>query len=359
MKKIGVLAFFHPQTRNYGAVLQAYALSKTVQQLGYDVELIDIRDKTTIKFSTLLKNKIRRCIEGNPFRTFLKSQVSLSKPLLSFAELNEHANEYYAVIVGSDQVWRPEYCGNMALHYFLDFVPQSVLRVAYAVSFGVDNWTVDQDITEIIRKEVHKFKAVSVRELAGVDICKEVFGIKASHALDPTLLVDKKLFYDLLPQHKIKQEVKKQYIVSFVLDRTEETDAIESYISKQSGKSIHSINKRKICFFGRKWEKFLSIKGWLTQLRDSEMIITDSFHCVCFSLIFQKNFICIGNKSRGLSRLNSLLKVVGLEDRIFLNFTELENSSFWDTDIDYKRVNDSLEFQRMISLGLLKDSLVK
>jgi len=57
--KIGILAFFHPQTRSYGAVLQAYALSKTQQQLGYDVELIDIRDRTnTIKFSTLLKNRI-------------------------------------------------------------------------------------------------------------------------------------------------------------------------------------------------------------------------------------------------------------------------------------------------------------
>ncbi len=355
MKKIGTLAFFHPKTRNYGAVLQAFALSKTVQQLGYEVELIDIRPALRKKsYLASLKNKVKGYIEGNPFRDFLKSQVSLSKPLYSFTELKKQAVQYNAVIVGSDQVWRPEYCGNLALHFFLDFVPEGVKRISYAASFGVDKWLVDQDTTEKIKKEVVKFNAVSVRELVGVDICKEVFGVNANHALDPTLLADKNLFYDLLSQRKINES----YIASFVLDKNEETDAIESYISKQTDKSIHSLNKREISFLGFKLDKYLSVKEWLMKIKDAEMVITDSFHCVCFSLIFQKQFICIGNQSRGLSRLNSLLQIVGLEDRFFLNLKEVINTNILDTNIDYEQVNNRLESQRQISLDLLKDSLV-
>ena len=355
MKKIGILAFIQPYTRNYGAVLQAYALSKIIQKMGYDVELIDIRSsgsKSTLVAS--LKANIREIIEGNPFRSFLKSQVSISKPLYSFNELTDHARQYCAVIVGSDQVWRPEYCGNLALHYFLDFVPEGVKRISYAASFGVDKWFADQPTTENVKKEIWKFKAVSVRELAGVGICKELFDISATHTLDPTLLADKGLFLSLLPQHKKES----QYIASFVLDRVEETKAIELFLSNKTGKSIISLNKQEVAFFGRKWNKFLSIKEWLMLLRDSEMVITDSFHCVCFSLIFQKNFICIGNQARGLSRLKSLLKMINLEDRFFMSLEEVTHSNIWELAIDYSKVDACLAKQRDTSLKFLKNSLI-
>ena len=356
MKKIGILAFIQPQTKNYGAILQAYALSKTLQKMGYDVELIDIREEgNKINFFASLKKNIRETIEGNPFRSFLKSEVSISKPLYSFNELKDYGSQYCAVIVGSDQVWRPEYCGNLALHYFLDFVPEGVKRISYAASFGVDKWFADVPTTENAKKEIRKFKAVSVRELAGVNICKEVFGINASHALEPTLLADKNLFLNLLPQRKKEH----QYIASFVLDRTVETEAIESFISRQTGKSITSLNKHEVTFFGRKLNKFISIKEWLMKLRDSEMVITDSFHCVCFSLIFQKNFICIGNKTRGLSRLNSLLKLIEQEDRIFMNLEQVKHSKVWDFGIDYSEVNHRLNKQHKISHDFLKNSFAE
>ncbi len=356
MKKIGILTFIQPQNKNYGAVLQAYALSKMVQQMGYDVELIDIREagnKATLSVS--LKNYIRETMEGNPFRSFLGSQVSISKPLYSFKELERHASQYHAVIAGSDQVWRPEYCGTLALHYFLDFVPDDVKRISYAASFGLDNWIYEQPFTENVKKEIQKFKAVSVREDSGVDICKEVFEINATHAIDPTLLVDKSFFFYFLPQ----KNTPPPYIASFVLDRTQETEAIESYISRQTGNPIHSLNKHEVGFLGRKWTKFLMIKEWLMKLRDSEMIITDSFHCVCFSLLFQKEFICIVNKTRGLARLNSLLQSVGLQDRIFITIEQLKNSKVLDARINYSEINSRLNNQHQISFDFLKNALAE
>jgi hypothetical protein len=168
-------------------------------------------------------------------------------------------------------------------------------------------------------------------------------------------LVDKHVFNDLLPCRKAKQP----YIASFILDRTKETAAIESYISRHSGSSIYSLNKREVSFWRHEWTKFLSVKEWLVSIRDSEMIITDSFHCVCFSLIFQKKFVCIGNKTRGLARLNSLLKIVGLENRIILDSEQLIKSNILNDNINYDDINKCLIHQRNISIEFLKQALVE
>jgi hypothetical protein len=354
MKKVGILTFIQPQNKNYGAVLQAYALSKIVQQLGYDVELIDIRSiRNKATFFASFKQGVKETIEGNTFRDFLKNQVPILQPLYSLVELTEKAKEYDAVIVGSDQVWRPEYCGNLALHYFLDFVPGNVKRIAYAVSFGLDKWMENEATTAEIIAQVHKFKTVSVREMSGLNICKNTFGIDATQALDPTLLLHKNLFLNLLSQHKTNEK----YIASFILDRKEETLAIESYVSDKTKLSVKSLNKREIKFLGLKWTKWLTVKEWLMTLKDSEMVITDSFHGVCFSLIFQKKFVCIGNISRGLARFTSVLQAVGLENRIFLNLEQVKQTNSWEADIDYDKVNEHLEIQKQISLQVLKNGL--
>jgi hypothetical protein len=358
MKKIGILAFFHPQTRNYGAILQTFALSEVVRQLGYEVELIDIRDSTrNTTFIRKVKQFVKNKIEGNPFRLFLENKVCFSKPLYSFSELNTHAKDYYAVIVGSDQVWRPEYCGSQALNFFLDFVPRNVKRIAYAVSFGLEDWDVGEDLTFQARKEVEAFHAVSVRELSGVHICKEVFGIYASQVLDPTLLAAPGLFHELIGLQSFNSTSESKYIASFFLDKTEESTLIESVIASNTGLSVNRINKRIVAFFGKKVERYLSIPKWLKVLKDSELVLTDSFHCVCFSIMFRKQFVCFGNKTRGLARLNSLLKLVNLEDRLFMSFTEFVNSNVLSKSIEYNLIESRIVAHREFSLDFLKKAL--
>ena len=98
-----------------------------------------------------------------------------------------------------------------------------------------------------------------------------------------------------------------------------------------------------------------SIIGWVDRIANSKFIITDSFHGMVLSILFNKQFIVIGNEKRGLARFTSLLKLVGLEDRLVLNSQCIGN--LVGTTINYKEVNQKISTLRSFSLNYLKSSL--
>ncbi|MEX6374433.1 polysaccharide pyruvyl transferase family protein [Providencia hangzhouensis] len=106
------------------------------------------------------------------------------------------------------------------------------------------------------------------------------------------------------------------------------------------------------------YNKYINVTSWLEQIKNSTLVITDSFHCVCFSIIFNKNFVCIKNKNRGESRLFSLLGSLGLTDR-FITEDELDTCLENIQDIDYTKINTIIEEQRKNSLTFLINALSK
>lgn len=378
-KKIGLINF-HYSEHNYGAVLQAAALADVVDQLGYKAEHIDfipkkIEQKNTPRQRLIallealgIKSLLKRLLGK---KVYLESQVTGSevfehfrttwvarsaKTYITVTELNTIGNTYAGVVVGSDQVWRPGMFVNKqqdVAAYFLSFLPDSVKRISYAASFGVDNWEETQNIvlTKNVHDAIRKFNAVSVREKTGVAICSDQFGVMAQHVLDPTLLNGAAFFQRVVTQAEVAPQNK--HVVYYKLDVDSEFISVIKHIGDILQAPIEDIYYHK----SDEGYRYIPVADWLAKIRDSKFVITDSFHCVCLAILFNKEFICLANKGRGLARLQSLLASLGIEGRLCDEPQSL-SSFFSDCQpIDYRSVNSKLAELRIGSLAFLKDAL--
>lgn len=312
IKKIGILNF-HYSNYNYGAVLQASALTSVVKDLGYDVEHINFiplpsfKKKLKIYSLWILRQLgLRKKAAPNPvvlnskvFEVFRNEWIKCTSSTYSnIKNLAKTRDQYGAVIVGSDQVWRPEYTGEHALAYFLSFVDSKCLRISYAASFGVDYWKEPKikGLTLTIKEELEKFNSISVREKSGVTLCEDIFKVKAQHVLDPTLLVGKLFFEDIINKSDCRDKIAD--IVYYKLDL--DSDFLDD-IRKISEKLNYTDENIYYSYSNGKYY-YHSVADWLKNIKDSKLVITDSFHCVCLSILFEKQFIYSANEARGITR---------------------------------------------------------
>jgi len=335
--KIGILNLQH--TYNYGAVLQAYALETIIKSLGHEVLTIDYRPNQGIKqkVKSIIKNIAN---VGDVFEDFRNSRMNRSEKI---KDLNgDFLCRFDSIVVGSDQVWRPRFTQPNALSYFLNNAGQGCNRVSYAASFGVDEWEIDFSddlLTKSIASEVSKFKAVSVRESSGLEICRETFNIEAEHVLDPTLLAGSEVFDNVANSSR---DTKKTDLIVYKLDASETfTMAVNEFAKKNkySMESIYNIYK------------YIAVETWVRKIRDAKFVITDSYHGVCFCIMFNKNFVCVVNETRGKARLESLLDSLGLADRLVSSLTDFDLESI--VDIDYEFPNKKLEELKIYSKEFL------
>ena len=289
------------------------------------------------------------------FEEFRESWIRRTRMFSNFNELVDAKLNYDAVIVGSDQVWRPKMFTCLADYkvYFLGFLPESVKKISYAASFGVDNWEIDDaTITSEIKKYINEFSAVSVREQSGKEICNSMFDIDATHVLDPTLLIGKDFFEKIIAKENINTGCQKQ-IVYYKLD-------VDNTFLTNIKKLGMEFNKPVINIYytttNNNYE-YYSVGTWLNNIKTGDLVVTDSFHCVCFSILFHKEFLCCINEARGLSRLKSLLSDLGLDERICFSNDDFVSKINSLNSIDYVNVEKRLLEKRTISKQYLLASL--
>jgi len=364
--KIGILTFHY--SNNYGALLQTYALSKTLYSLGYEpiiINRVPKKEKERNPFGLNIKKKIVQKANHYFQKSFDKFRKKFLQNITSIINRNEDlgsiVNNMDAVIVGSDQVWRIEYTKGLGLNNFLDFVPGNIRKIAYAASFGNDNFEGNEEIIIKVKALLHRFNAISVREKSGVAICKDLFDVSAVHLIDPTLLLAPNDYIQLIS--KKENHITEKFITRYILDDTKQKSDIIEYISKQKNLNIFNITRESTTEFSiRKfelnWKKYYypTISTWLFGIKNAEFIISDSYHGVVFSILFNKQFICIGNKYRGLTRINSLLEKFGLENRLI---NESENFPVFNKleEIDYAPINEIIELERIKSIDFLNKQL--
>lgn len=378
-KKIGLLNF-HYSDHNYGAVLQAAALADVVTQLGYNAEHINfipakIEQKKTLRQRLVavlaalgIKSLLKRLLGK---KVYIKSQVTGSEVFEQFrstwvarspqtytaaTQLNKIGTTYAAVVVGSDQVWRPGMFVNKQqdiVAYFLSFLPDSVKRISYAASFGVDKWeeTQNRALTKHVHDAIKKFNAVSVREQTGIAICREIFGVTAQHVLDPTLLNGVEFFQRVVKQAEVAPQNKN--VVYYKLD----VDSAFIRAIEHIGDILQAPTEDIYYQKSEAGYRYIPVANWLAKIRDSKFVVTDSFHCVCLAILFNKEFICFANKDRGLARLQSLLVSLGIEGRLCDEQQSLASFFAECKPIDYNNVNTKLAELRIGSLAFLKDAL--
>lgn len=353
--KVGILTFQWASNQNFGASLQSYACKKLLDKI-LNVENTEIINFTPVNLT--LKGKILSLITVKNFREYNSKFLKLTKKIQNIKDFKNLNNKFDIFVVGSDQVWRPIWFGEKSLHYFFDFVDDNKKKIAYAASFGVDYWEGTPELTEKIKPLIKKFDHISVREESGIDICKNTFGIdNAVCVLDPTLMISREDYQPILDDWQDKSRLKKKYIAHMLLDDTAELKKESQNIADYLGADINYIKGKSFKIFGK--NKILSnkVSQWLTYLKDAELIITDSFHCTVFSIIFHKKFVVVANKARGVARLETLLGKVGLQDRFFTDIKDVMKSGILDKEIDYNEVDKKLEVHRKYSMDFLKRAL--
>lgn len=355
--KIGILT--QRLHNNFGGLLQNFALQQTLKKLDHQPVTIDFRPRNNVLWFLLvqLKTIVVFFIPGKrrPFGKWKKREKrdeNISLFVNKYIDTTHRIQKLLstivpmykldAIIVGSDQVWRPKY--NTIENTFLAFVKsKNIKKVAYAASFGVSNWEFTQTQTEKCRLLAQKFDAISVRENSGVDLCHKYLNVNAEETLDPTLLLNKDDYFTLCSN---VQNNNNSFLAAYILD-----------ITDQKKKEIETFAKSKNIeplFFSAESEVTLSIQEWLAMFRDASYIITDSFHGTVFSIINEKPFISIINKQRGADRFVSLLSKVGLENRM-MNEDKIDN--FIDTPIDWNIVSSIIEKHKIKSIEFLKRNL--
>ena len=375
--KIGILT--QPLQNNYGGILQAYALNEVLHSLGHEVIIINRQSKkvsTFRKFGSVLK----RILIGRTIApTFLmnesfKEEISretrrfrekyipnLSQLITDNEDMHNLSNMGFdAYVVGSDQCWRPRYSPNIR-NYFLDFAinDNRVKRIAYAASFGVSHWEFTNEDTAACSELLNKFNAISVREDSAIDLIKKKLGRDdAIHVLDPTMLLNKEHYNDLVESENAPASPGNLNV--YVLDKTSEKDKLVRQIEEKLQLKafevlpLKRLNEEKVTKGNKEDFVYPNPAAWIRGFQDAKFVVTDSFHGTVFSILHNVSFIVIGNSERGLSRFQSLLKLFGLEDRLITDVDTTKIEYFTDKKIDWVRVNKILDQEREKSLEFLK-----
>ena len=354
--KIGILTQHF--LLNYGGIIQNYALQQVLLKLGYEpltFEHDTCYSRTRWFLRTVKQILTTRSFKNLPVYPVYKGRIG-NKNFIKFVLKNIRSvtvkdftsglTQKYgleAYIVGSDQVWRPAFnlgprLGNM----FLDFAGDDVKKLSYAASFGCKEWEYTEEQERRCGMLSKRFDAISVREASGVELCKEHFGVKASLVLDPTLLLDKEDYAKVCAEVPKKQK----HIFVYSLVVSEGVLAVAEKVANTMG--IPVVVKQA----GDKVKKEDTIEDWFAEFRDADYVVTDSFHGMVFSIIFNKPFSIVMNPSGGNDRYLSLLSQLGLMARIVSDDLQPVYSG-----IDWSDVNHRLIELRKASIDFLKTNL--
>lgn len=386
MNKIAIVScYFQP---NYGSMLQAYATQEILNQLEVPNETINIEGlRGEIKKAKMnyfmsrifswdviqdklgyvkiaFEKKKNKELAGNIskrnqlFDEFSKRVFNVSEQYSSLKQLGEASKKYSAFLVGSDQLWLPS---NIAADYYtLNFVDPSVRKISYATSFGVSALPKKQ--ADIAKQFLPKINYLSVREKSGQKLIKSLTGLDAELVCDPTLLLTRQQWDNLIENERI---IKEPYIFCYFLGDNQLSRKCAAALRKKTGYKIVAL--QQIDMFIKSDEGFADIApydidpaGFVNLIRNAEFVCTDSFHGTVFSIINQKQFYTFRRFVEHTtmstnSRIDSLLSVLGLEHRIINSQDEFKNQR--SVSISYDSVDEELSSFRKKSICFLKKSI--
>ena len=331
---LAILNFWH--TNNYGGILTCYALQETLSKLGFNSCVLNYQSW-----------------KGGLSEKFAKFNLNITTELNSYYDLVSLNDTVDTFIVGSDQVWRYIYAWPLGKTiYQLDFAAPTAKKISCAASFGQDYFEGPPYSIARIKYYLQKFDHISVREDSGIDICRDVFDVDATHILDPVFYLEPSDYDTLIKKSKIKDQ---NFIASYILDSSKGKD-----IFINSCKQYLNINKSIVLQNAQivKYPEY-SVEDWLYAIKNCNFFITDSFHGVCFALIFNKPFFCITNIERGSARFSSLINTFKI-NKFFRDTSNLDISIIKDIDYIYEFdiINKIIDKEKHKSIKWLSNAIM-
>lgn len=318
---------------NYGNRLQLFALAKVTEKLGDEVVVywpkgFKTKIKEFLKYETLLRFYFKKEIK---IRRFTKKNI----PRIF------NGNDITCFIVGSDQVWNPEYLRTKP--YLLNANSNSV-KIAYAASIGKETLTKEQ--LSLFENNLKDYSAISVREQSAKDLLQPLTDKKIEVVLDPTLLLNS-ADYESLEKRPRNVEVGEKFILCYILGGKEQKAVIDEYAARRGWKVI---------MFSDKEGSDYGIEEFLYLIHHAELVCTDSFHACVFSFIFERPFVAFrrtGEANYMYTRLQNFFDTFELQNREF-NGEEITKQNI---DVDYAKAKKILQKEREKSLRFLKNAL--
>ncbi len=368
--KVGIITLHG--NNNYGNKLQNYALQEVLKGLDLLVHTLILSEHRTVRstlfsrFRTLFRqtpsksidivtkrigrnryyNRNKELLElrTNVFKQFSHDYLSERFYKLDSDKVTKINDEYDYFVTGSDQVWNPIYISNMD-NYFLTFAEENK-RVAYAASFSCPR--LPEQHKEKYREWLKEMSKISVREEEGADIIRELISLKVPVLVDPTLLLNKKQWLSIA--NKASNRPEEGYILTYFLG--EISASTEQYIQ-----NLAQEKKMQIIRLGDISDKDTFMTGpreFVDYINNADILLTDSFHGVVFSILLETPFIVYERKTNiptMYSRIETLL------DKFDLRHREAKNISGDVFAADYAHVYDLLEAERNRSFKYLREAL--
>lgn len=371
IKKIGIITMHRVQ--NYGSALQAYALQKKINELGYYSEIIDYvfpnrmhrkNDTFLIKYAKQARHELGDALLGFPswiqkqrFYQFYKNYYKLSKKKYTSKEDLDNDPPYYDLLItGSDQVWGPMNIGDDTT-FMLSFCKNdNIPRISYAASFATDR--IPEKFRSIYSTYLSKYQFISVRESSGVRVIHDLIHRDASVTCDPSLLLDRVSWSEIAALSKIN--IKKPYILAYILSYSynpyPEINHLIQKIQEQLGLHVIYLNGQ-LSDYRKRNSTVIRSAGpceFVKLFMDAKFVITTSFHGTAFALNFSVPlYSVIKNSGSSDSRMFSLLKLVGAEDRAIT----IDTNNLKVERMDYTMVSKNIKSLREESISYLHDSI--
>lgn len=345
-KAIGIFNYYY-MSSNIGAVLMAFALNYFLRDYYKDKYIIKninyIPESLILDIERMMfqaRTQSNEQLVREKFNNFRAKYIPDTKKYVSSSDLIQLNDEFSTFIVGADQVFNGNQNNLSILHAnLLQFAHSNKNLIACAASFGDYDFRCDPDMFEFYFNSLSRFDSLSLREKSGVEMCSSV-GLDSTHILDPVFFVDKQVYENIAVDFKSD---KSHDIICYPVGGVFYNTLINhlKYISLNKNFSVDDV-----------FEVFFDdgIEGWLYYLINCKLLITNSFHGVCFALIFNKNFVFV-HDAGGSLRVKSLSNMLGgaLDEHIFHHFSDVDFASMQQNIPNWNLVNEKLDI-------LIKDS---
>lgn len=347
--KIAIITFHN--ANNYGAIFQAYALCEYLNRNGNQAYIVDYRSPSIEN-----RYKLQR-LTGIPvkdIRILLKDGIDMVRyfkfsrfrknylKLASFYPNIFTENDYDLYLTGSDQIWNLNLTNNDT-KFFWDFVSINSRKCSYASSIGVSVLNKNQE--NIYRNYLSEFDMISVREKTAAKLLSTLLHKKIEVVLDPVFLLSKSEW-----EKKLKLKNKKHmYILAYIFNLNDNHKKIIKKLSKKLGLPVYGIafDIKKKEPFDKQFNMASPIQ-WISLISNSAFVITNSFHGLSFSILFNKEFLILPleNGTKTSSRIDDLLEIVGLKKRKIYSLTDIKTPESIEWDTVNKKLDEFVEKSR-------------
>lgn len=388
-KKIGIAAVTYKE--NFGSALQTYATQYTLEKMGYDARIFEIKgvhrqihikkllyyagrmfDPVELKYLIAnLKSRSRKSasassdqyaqdmiVRKNVYAEFNKKWNKMLPLVKGWNGLSKQASEMDAVVVGSDQLWRPS--NIVGCFFTLEFVPDNVKKIAFSTSFGVPE--LPSNLHKHAKKFLSRIEHISVRENSGAEIVRKECGREATVVCDPTMMLTAEEWMHIQDE---KPFAEGKYILMYLMGDNPEQREFVKKLSKSTGcRIIGLLHGATYISYDENVadEKPYNVgpSEFVNLIRNAEFVCTDSFHCCVFSILNSTKFFSFrrwpdGSKFSANDRLYTLLQFTGLERRMLMGDEDVESCA--SDDIDFGPVLEKVAEKRKMSMEFLVNAL--